>query len=209
MNLLWRMVPVLLAGTFVLCSVTAIEAQEAQEAQEVQEAQGAQAVISANPFGLLLGLFNTEYERIVSESATFGFGGSSHGSFWDGGSEGKQVCDHPDAVLESDRCHWEDPATTYVNADVFYRYYPRGDPLDGWSFGVKAGLTKVTGYSAKLGIGFDTNWSWLLGKENGFYIGAGFGLKRLYGIGDESGLDNDFPIQFIPTFRIINVGWAF
>src|SRR5690606_39457523 len=33
-------------------------------------------VISANPFGLLLEFFNGEYERVVSESATVGAGGS-------------------------------------------------------------------------------------------------------------------------------------
>ena len=35
--------------------------------------------ISANPFGLLLGFFNAEFERKVSESATLGVGGSLYG----------------------------------------------------------------------------------------------------------------------------------
>jgi hypothetical protein len=70
--------------------------------------------ISANPFGLLLGLFNAEFERKVSESATLGVGGS----FFD-----------------------DDDGDDYVNGDVFFRFYPSGHPLDGWAFGVKAGAT--------------------------------------------------------------------
>src|SRR5690606_38850798 len=76
---------------------------------------GHQQVISANPFGLLLEFFNAEYERIVSESATAGVGGSTFSA-------------------DDDR---------YVNADVFWRFYPGGEPLDGWAFGAKAGITSV------------------------------------------------------------------
>lgn len=130
-------------------------------------------VISANPFGLLLNLFNAEFERQVTATATAGAGGST----WHGNGE------------------------SYGNVDVFYRYYPSGRPMDGWAFGVKAGITVSDGRSFP-GIGFDTNWSELLGKADRFYVGIGFGLKRLFGTRDPD-------VHYLPTIRIVNVGVAF
>ena len=135
-----------------------------------------QQVVSANPFGLLLDLFNAEYERIVTGSSTAGVGGSAFFG------------------AEDD----------YVNADVFWRYYPQGNPLDGWAFGVKAGITVVGDEGTFLGAGFDANHSWVLGKNDNFYIGIGFGLKRIYVSNDAS-----FDLEYIPTFRIINIGYVF
>ena len=89
----------------------------------------------------------------------------------------------------------------YVNGDVFFRFYPSGRPLEGWAFGVKAGATSVDS-DTYFGFGFDANWSWLLGKNDNVYVGAGFGLKRLFGTRDDY-------IEFIPTLRIINLGIAF
>jgi len=133
-------------------------------------------VISANPFGLLLELFNAEFEQKASGSTTAGVGGSL---FTESG-------DH------------------YVNADVFYRYYPSGTPMDGWAFGAKLGVTSVTEAGTYIGYGFDVNHSWLLGQEKRFYVGLGFGLKRLVGVGDNYG-----GLKYIPTFRIVNIGFAF
>lgn len=141
-----------------------------------QAAQGHQQVISANPFGLLLELFNAEYERVVTPSSTAGVGGSFVSS------------------------QGED----YLNADVFWRFYPGGEPLDGWAFGAKVGITNVAEQGSYFGYGFDVNRSWLLGDRNNFYVGAGFGLKRLVGASAE-----DFELEVIPTIRIINVGIAF
>ena len=131
-------------------------------------------VLSANPFGVLLGLFNAEFERKVSKSATAGIGGS----------------------------FFEDGDDDYSNADVFFRYYPSGRPMDGWAFGIKAGVTSVDADSY-FGFGFDANWSWLLGQNDNFYLGAGFGLKRLFGTAD-----TDY-VKFIPTVRLVNIGIAF
>jgi len=129
-------------------------------------------VVSANPFGLLAEFFNAEYERKVSSSATAGAGGSL-------------------LHLAGD---------DYVNADVFVRYYPGGAALQGVTVGLKAGVTQVD--SRKFfGVGFDLNQSWLMGTSQKFYIGWGFGLKRLVGA--------DEYYQFIPTFRLVNVGVAF
>lgn len=135
-----------------------------------------QQVISANPFGLILKWFNAEYERVVTPASTAGIGGSYMG-------------------LDTD---------DYLNADVFWRYYPQGRPFEGWSFGVKAGITDVPDHGTYPGFGFDVNRSWLLGANNNFYVGLGFGLKRLIGSGSDT-LD----LQVIPTIRVVNVGFAF
>jgi hypothetical protein len=132
-------------------------------------------VISANPFGLLLDFYNAEYERVVSESSTAGIGGSTFSA-------------------DDDR---------YVNADAFWRFYPTGSPLNGWAFGVKAGITAVNN-GTYLGYGFDANRSWVLGRRNNFYVGIGFGLKRLLGPSED-----DFDLKYIPTVRVVNVGFAF
>ena len=147
---------------------------------DVEAQQGVrppQQVISANPFGLLLGLFNAEYERKVSASTTAGVGGSSFLS---------------------------DDDDDYINADVFYRYYPSGRLFEGFAFGVKMGVTKAFDEGTFFGVGFDTNWSWLMGRNDNFYVGVGVGLKRLFGTSE-----SDFDPKFIPTVRIVTIGFAF
>ena len=137
-----------------------------------QDPQLRKNVISANPFGLLLEFFNAEYERVVSESSTVGIGGSTFST--------------DDDELGGDE--------RYVNADVFYRFYPSGRPIDGWAFGAKAGITDVTDAGTYFGFGFDVNRSWLLGKRDNFYVGVGFGLKRLVGVDDtDDGGPADLP----------------
>ena len=137
-------------------------------------------VISANPFGLLLELFNGEYERVVSESSTVGAGGS----------------------------YFTASDIEYVNADAFFRFYPQGRPLESWAFGAKAGITSIDDGGTYFGFGFDVNHSWLLGRNDNFYVGVGFGLKRLLGVSDEDEAIDDL-LVFIPTIRIVNVGIAF
>lgn len=131
-------------------------------------------VVSANPFGLLLEWFNAEYEHTAGESYTVGVGGSTFKS-------------------DGDR---------YVNLDAFWRFYPQEEPeaFRGWAFGVKAGLTAIDSRTY-FGAGIDVNRSWVLGKQDNFYVGAGFGLKRLWG--------HDAGLKFIPTIRLVNIGVAF
>jgi hypothetical protein len=117
-------------------------------------------VMSANPFGLLIELFNTEYERRASDTVSVGIGGSTA------------------------RFDTSDGHERYVNGDVFFRYYPSGRALSGRSFGAKVGLTQVPNQGTFLGIGFDANQSWLLNDH--FYFGSGVGLKRLIGTDDEA-----------------------
>ena len=167
---------------------------------------GKQQVFSANPFGLILELFNAEYERVISGTSTIGFGGSTLKNDHDiypeppilGTDEfGFPIYDwanEPDPITETDR---------YINFDVFWRFYPSGNPLVGWAFGAKLGITSVNDQT-HLGYGFDLNRSWLLGPEGNFYVGLGFGLKRLIGTTEADDL-----IPVIPTIRIANVGFIF
>ncbi len=137
-------------------------------------------VVSANPFGLLLDVFNAEYERAINNSFTAGIGGSSWPFDYDEDMDGE-----PDD-------------TNLFNVDVFGRFYPSGVAFDGWAFGAKVGYTERLG----VGIGFDVNRSWLLGSNENFYVGIGLGLKRIL---DSDGED----LKFFPTIRLINVGFAF
>ena len=162
------------AKLLALCAIGVVAATAKPLAAQ-EERPLQEQVVSANPFGLLLEFFNAEYERVVSETSTAGIGGSTISS-------------------DEDR---------YINADAFWRYYPSGSPLNGWAFGVKAGFTNVND-GTYVGYGFDVNRSWLLGRENNFYVGVGFGLKRLIGASDA-----DLDLKFIPTVRLVNVGIAF
>ena len=146
---------------------------------------GKQQVFSANPFGLLMEFFNAEYERVISESSTAGLGGST---------------------CFGDSCPWTSGDNQYVNADVFWRFYPSGDPLNGWAFGVKVGITAITDRATYFGYGFDLNRSWILGPQDNFYVGVGFGLKRLYGSASDEYRD---ALTIVPTIRIANVGFIF
>lgn len=140
-----------------------------------QEEDGADQVVSANPFGLLLEFFNAEYERKAGDTSSFGVGGS----------------------------FFENDNDDYVNLDVFWRYYPQAQVFDGWAFGAKLGLTHVD-EGTYGGFGFDVNRGWLLGADDNFYVGVGFGLKRLYGVDGD-----DFGLRYIPTIRLVNIGIAF
>ena len=144
----------------------------ATQAQTISEEPKTQA-ISANPFGLMVEFFNAEYERVVSKTSTAGIGGST---FFGGDA--------------------------YVNADVFWRFYPGANPLSGFTFGLKVGLTKWGSAGTSLGAGFDVNQSWLLGKKQNYYVGIGFGMKRMI----VSSTDYD---AILPTFRVINIGRVF
>ena len=162
-----------------------------------------QHVFSANPFGLLFQLFNAEYERVISETSTIGFGGSTL-------RIENETYDEPDPITETDR---------YVNFDVFWRIYPSGNPLVGWAFGAKVGITSIND-ATHLGYGFDLNRSWVLGPNDNFYLGLGFGLKRLFGVprvdsdygGRVSALDGKLPFgggDLYSTIRVVNVGFIF
>ena len=209
-------------------------------------------VISANVIGLLTNTFNAEFERVISPTSTIGFGGSTASTEWWGDpgnrpeppitgtdASGFPIQDWNDPAYLQAMNDWEMLANTveearYVNFDVFYRFYPGSRrtrtykaPI-GWAFGMKMGLTAVDGAGrgdgAYFGFGFDMNHSWVLGPDDNFYVGLGFGLKRLMGVpqvtdsyyggyGEKhSALDGKLPFgggDLYPTIRIINVGFVF
>ncbi len=169
-----RVLTPLLLGALLSVATTPVHAQD--------PTGGAvrRTVISANPFGLLLDLFNAELEIATTPSVTVGAGGSTFSR-------------------SDDR---------YVNADVFARYYPSGQAFDGWNLGVKLGVTSISPEDdavkggTHFGYGFDVNHTWMVGADDRLAISAGFGLKRIVGA------PSDFA-QYIPTVRVINVGWRF
>ena len=154
-------------------------------------------VISANPFGLLLEFFNAEYERVISPTTTIGFGGSTF--------KDDSWTNEPEPRVETDQ---------YVNFDVFWRFYPGSNrtrtytaPV-GWAFGAKIGITAVDG-GTYFGYGFDLNRSFVLGPDDNFYVGLGFGLKRLLGAPQDEAGESTLGVSLIPTLRIANVGFIF
>ena len=120
---------------------------------------GVRQQISANPVGLLIDLFNIDYERRTTDSVSIGVGGST-------------------ATIEVDE--ETSRRERYLNGDVYVRFYPSRKALNGLAFGVKVGLTQVLDEGSYFGYGFDVNKSSILGEH--FYFGYGLGLKRLVGI---------------------------
>ncbi len=148
---------------------------------EAQARSQYENVLSANPFLLLMEWFNAEYERAVTDAATVGV-----------------------SMATISRDNDDDEGVRYSSMDLIWRYYPQGIPFDGWSFGASLGVTRVSSQGTHAGIGFDVNRSWLMGANDNFYIGVGIGLKRLLG----ASFEND-ELVFIPTLRLVNVGFAF
>ncbi len=144
--------------------------------------------LSANPFGLMVDLFNLDYEKRVTNSVTFGAGGSTAMT---------NTYDYESTPPYGSTTRRE----RYLNGDVYARFYPAGSALDGLAFGVKVGLTQVPSQGSFFGYGFDLNHSRIVGEH--FYMGYGFGLKRLLGVDKKA-----FDLEYIPTFRL-NVGVGF
>ncbi len=149
-------------------------------AQATREPVEVDWVLSANPFLLLAEWFNVDLERRVGDGAALDFQASY--ITLDGGDE------------------------EYMSVNATYRFYPQGAALTGFYFGPKAGIYRVedlTQDAVVFGAGFELGYNWLLGVDRNFAIGLGLGASRLFG-GD---LDDDS--AFLPTVRLVNVGWAF
>ena len=166
-------------------------------------------VINTNPIIDMFSWYNVELEFKVSETGTMGLSGS-YFTF-----EETATDYYTGAELKADN--------TYSNVYGFYRYYPTA-ALKGFFFGGRAGANIVsanayvqsstTGLYAWdkadatfFGVGIDIGYSWLLGKNENFYVSLGIGAIRLFG-GD---LDEDvYDVTLtLPTIRLINVGVAF
>jgi hypothetical protein len=137
-------------------------------------------VVSANPFGLMFGWFNVEFERALTPSSTWGASAS-----W--------------FSLDAD-------AFDYVNANAIARYYPSGAALRGFYLGGRGGVYRVSDAAASavfFGAGFELGYTWLLGAREHVGISLGAGATRLFG-GELDGAT-----LTIPTLRLVNVGIAF
>jgi hypothetical protein len=152
------------------------QAQEAGTRSPVPHDQA----ISANPFLILFEWFNMEYERKISPTSTLGVGGSRFSL--EGGDE------------------------SYTGLNGFFRYYPQGAALSGFSLGGRLGFHSVSDDDDEgnaFGLGVDIGYSWLLGSKRNFYIGLGIGATRLFGGDIEEGR------VVIPSIRLVNLGFAF
>jgi len=112
--------------------------------------------VSANPFTLLAGWANAEYERRLTPSSTWGLSGS---------------------LFSLD-------TFDYLNATTMVRYYPAGSALTGFFAGGRAGVFRVTDTfeSETLGgAGIELGYTWQLGSAHRLGISTGGGAVRLFG----------------------------
>ena len=150
------------------------------QAQATREPVDADWVLSANPFLLLAEWVNVDLERRVGDAAALDFQGSL--------------------------ITLEDGDEDYMSLNVTYRFYPQGAALTGFYFGPKAGVYRVSDLdedAVVFGAGFDLGYNWLLGVNRNFALGLGIGASRLFGG------DLDDASAYLPTVRLVNVGWAF
>ena len=157
-------------------------------------------IISTNPFGLLFNWFNADYERKVAPATTVGVTAAHVG------------------------------AMDYSNVAFLARWYPQRAALDGFFIGARAGAYRLETYEYEYttvtdpngrtystypsaprkrqhimpGVGIDLGYNWLLGPNQNFSIGLGFGVTRLLGNGDEF----DFTMA-VPNMKLVSIGFAF
>lgn len=94
----------------------------------------------------------------------------------------------------------------YRNFQAFYRYYPQGASLTGFYIGGRGGVHRVSDderSGTAFGLGFELGYGWLFGAKRSFAVSLGAGATRLFG-GDMHGHS-----AFVPTLRLVNVGWSF
>jgi len=123
----------------------------------------------------------------------------------------------------------------FWDAEVFARFYPQGNALNGFYLGARGGVVgiEVTRYTYQPyqppppgtppgrgvpnypiatretrsipAFGLEAGYNWLLGSRKNIAIGVGFGLSRL--LDDDNG--DYFMPPVVPHFRLVNVGVAF
>ena len=115
-----------------------------------------QQQITANPFGLIFGWFNAEYERKLSEDWSLGLGGSY-------------------LSLDDD---------DFGSANGVFRYYPQGAALTGFYIGPRVGVYRVNEFRREAensgGAGFELGYTWLLGANRNFSVSLGAGATKLF-----------------------------
>jgi hypothetical protein len=150
-------------------------------------------VLSTNPFLVMFGWYNAEFEFMVNQTASVGITGS-YLTFGD--------------VIDQDE-------ETFKSVSGVYRYYPQGHALRGFFFGGRLAYYSVTAQITSganagdeesgtfFGAGFDLGFRWLLGAEEKFEVSLGIGAVRLFG-GDLEDVS-----LTLPSIRLVNVGAAF
>ena len=144
---------VALAGVVVVVMAAPAVAQEPAERVPVAHQQ----LITANPFGLIAGWFNGEYERKLAETWTVGLGGSYLSL--DAGTE------------------------EIVSASAVFRFYPQRAALTGFYIGPRFGFYHIDeddDSHSGAGVGFELGYTWLLGANRNFQIGLGAGATKLF-----------------------------
>ena len=137
--------------------------------------------VSGNPFLLLAEWFAGEVEYAPGESVGFGLAFSHFTDTEDG----------------------SDDSATGINALV--RYYPGKNRLRGFYFGGRVGWYSVDEAAAvtdnsSFAFGVEVGYNWIFGESDGFYLGLGGGLTRIFDADD---------LELLPIIRIANVGWSF
>ena len=148
-------------------------------------------VLSIQPLSAMFSVYAAEVEHAIAPAWTLGVGGSN----WSPDLGGTGF--------------------TYNSGDVKLRYYPEQRAFQGFSFGAQAGYSQITtrtdygsagttrskASGPTVGVALDYNW--LLGPPQTFYVGLGFGAKKIF-----AKSPNDNATVGYPTARI-SVGVAF
>jgi hypothetical protein len=114
-----------------------------------------QQQITANPFGLIVGWFNAEYERKLTETWSIGLGGSY-------------------LSLDDD---------DFASANAVFRFYPQGAALTGFYIGPRLGvyyIDEIDDSEGSAGVGFEMGYAWLLGANRNFSVSLGAGATKLF-----------------------------
>lgn len=183
--------------SLVILGVLAIAASSSTvTAQAPASAPLKHTVISLQPLSAMIAVYAVEVEQTVGAAMSLGVGGT----FWSPEIGGQDM--------------------TYTSGDLKLRYYPQGRALEGFAFGMSAGYTHIKDKSKDVIFGTGTvsehtasgptlganiEYNWLLGKNNGFFLGLGVGAKRIIAKADEMSDDVKFAY---PTARI-SIGTAF
>ncbi len=167
--------------------LVAVAAPAAAQAPGTRAPVPHQQQITANPFGVIGGWFNAEYERKLAETWSVGLGGS---------------------YLSLD------DNESISSASAAFRFYPQGAALSSFYVGPRVGFYRqqrghvhtFTGMrvdevndnpESSLGVGFELGYTWLLGADRNFNVSVGVGATRLFSGG------------VVPTGKLLNIGWAF
>jgi hypothetical protein len=170
-----------LFGVIALLLLSFAATARAQPADVPAALAGPVQALSANPFTMMYGWYNADYERRLLPNATL----DASGSFF-----------------SIDRFG-------YKNANIALKYYPRA-AMSGFYIGGRTGIYRVSADGSVrdaganfYGAGFELGYNWLPGHGDHIVIGLGAGVTRLFG-GELAGAS-----LTVPTIRLISVGFTF